>query len=97
MSLWTVALLYLLVETLARISTSTPNSFDCNDPPDKYTCHGGRYYRTLYYRHWQEAHDMCADHGAQLAIAYSAQDIDTMKKLAGRGGKLETRHCESEL
>ena len=81
MSPWTVALLYLLVATLTRKTTSTPPSFDCNDPATDYICKGGRYYKV------QEAHDKCIGDGTQLAIAYSSQDIGAMKKVLGIEGK----------
>ena len=87
MSPWTVALLYLLVATLTRITTSTPPSFDCNDPATDYICEGGRYYKVLDDVLWQEAHDKCIGDGTQLAIAYSTQDIGAMKKVLGIEGK----------
>ena len=62
-------------------------AFDCNDPAADYICKGGRYYKVLDNVLWQEAHDKCIGEGTQLAIAYSAQDIDTMKKILGLKGK----------
>ena len=83
MSPWTVALLCCL---FALTKTGTL-SFDCDDPADDYICKDGRYYKVLEDVLWQEAHDQCIGDGTQLAIAYSAQDIDTMNKVLGLKGK----------
>ena len=81
MSPWTVALLCCL------FALAKSMAFDCNDPSVDYTCEGGRYYKVLDDVLWQEAHDKCIEDGAQLAIAYTAQDIDTMKKVLELEGK----------
>ena len=69
-------------------------SFDCNDPADDYTCHGGRYYRKLW-TDWKDAYDKCEKDGTQLAIAYSTKDLDTLKGITrGNGnGKLGALQC----
>ena len=59
-------------------------SFDCDDPATDYICEGGRYYKVLGNVLWQEANDKCSEDGAQLAIAYSAADIDSMNRIVGR-------------
>ena len=78
---WTVALLCCL------FALAKSMAFDCNDPAADYICKGGRYYKVLDNVLWQEAHDKCIGEGTQLAIAYSAQDIDTMNELLGLVGK----------
>ena len=67
-------------------------SFDCNDPADGYTCHGGRYYRKRW-NHWKKSHEKCAADGTQLAIPYSAQDLDAMNEIGKGDGKLGARQC----
>ena len=60
--------------------------FDSDNPAHDYTCDGGRYYKVLENVLWQGAHDECEGDGAQLAIPYSAQDIDAMKRVIGEEG-----------
>ena len=89
MSPWTVALLCCLFALTL--------SFDCDDPADDYICQDGRYYKVLEDVLWQEAHNQCIGEGTQLAIAYSAQDIDTMNELLGLEGKHLEFFCKFNL
>ena len=82
MSPWAVAFLPCLAVYFVEAS----DPFDCDNPESGYTCDGGRYYRVLENVLWQSAHDECEGDGAQLAIAYSAQDIDAMNRIMGEEG-----------
>ena len=76
-----------LLSSFAVYLVTAQQFFDCNNPANDYTCDGGRYYKVLDHVLWQGAHDECKGDGAQLAIAYSAQDIDAMERVIGQEGK----------
>ena len=75
-----------LLSSFVLYFTEGSEPFDCADPKDGYTCDGGRYYRVLKSRWWKGAQDTCEREGTQLAIAYSVQDIEDMKRIIGGRG-----------
>ena len=80
---WTVTLLHCLFAVVPLVTGLGTFSFDCDHPTNDYTCEGGRYYKVLDNVLWQEAHDKCIGDGTQLAIAYSAADIESMNRVVG--------------
>ena len=84
MSPWAVVALLSGFDLYFVVGSGT---FDCHNPKDDYTCDGGRYYRVLNNHLWQSAHDECESDGAQLAIAHSAEDINTMNRVVGNEGE----------
>ena len=78
-----------LLSNFALFFAEGSEPFDCNNPKDSYTCDGGRYYRVLRNCLWKGAQGICEREGTQLAIAYSTQDMESMKWIMdsrGRGG-----------
>ena len=84
MSTWALVALLACFVTYQVVGSGT---YDCDNPTSGYICDEGRYYKVLNSRLWQSAHDECESDGAQLAIAYSAEDIVTMNRVIGNEGE----------